>query len=115
MARAWLGPIELMIYRICTTDWLIRAGSPDQMMGYMQGSMRPYSQPVGYGMMPAPYGMMYGHQMNQPAPGARPPMYSQGYQGPHMQQGPINQMPGSVDRQSSAGAHVQQSNANKRQ
>lgn len=88
------------------------------MMGYMQNNMQPYSQPVGYGVMPGPYGMMYGHQMNQPAPGARPPMYSQGYQGPaqpHMQQGPFNQMPGSLERQSSAGAaHVQQPNANKR-
>ena len=88
-------------------------------MGYMQNNMRPYNQPVGYGMMPGQYGVMYGHQMNQPAPSARPPMYSQGYQAPahpHMQHGAMNQMPGSTERQSSAGAaHVQQPNANKRQ
>lgn len=82
-------------------------------MGYMQNNMQPYSQPVGYGMMPGQYGMMYGHQMNQPAPGVRPPMYSQGYQAahPHMQHGSFNQMPGSFDRQNSTGSvHVHQSN-----
>ena len=57
------------------------AGSPEQIIGYMPNNMRPYSQSP-YGMMPNQYhnGMMYGEQMNQPGPNARPPMYSHGYQ-----------------------------------
>ncbi|DBA86079.1 hypothetical protein WJX77_004980 [Trebouxia sp. C0004] len=69
-------------------------GSPDQMMGYIPNNMRPYSQAMGYGVMPGQYGVMYGHQMNQSAPNARPPMYSQGYQAPmhpNIQQMPLNQ------------------------
>lgn len=94
------------------------AGSPEQMMGYMPNNMRPYSQPMAYGMMPGQYDMMYGHQMNQHASNARPPMYSQGYQAPMhpaMQQAPSNQaMSGSLERQSSAGtAHLQHSSAGK--
>ena len=89
-------------------------------MGYVPSNIRPYSQPMGYGMMPGQYGMMYGHQMNQPGPNARPPVYSQGYQGPMhpaMQQVPLNQaMSGSLERQDSNGtAHLQHSNAGKRQ
>lgn len=92
-------------------------GSPDQMMGYMPNNMRPYSQAMGYGAMPGQYGVMYGHQMNQSAPNARPPMYSQGYQAPmhpNMQQIPSNQAMGGLDRQNSAN-HMPHPNSSKRQ
>ncbi len=88
------------------------------MMGYMPNNMRAYTQAMGYGVMPGQYGVMYGHQMNQSAPNARPPMYSQGYQAPmhpNMQQIPSNQaMGGSLDRQNSAN-HLPHPNSSKRQ
>ena len=83
-------------------------------MGYMQNNMRPYSQPVGYGM-PGQYGMVYGHQMNHPAAGFRPPIYQNPVH-PSMQQNLMHQGSGSLDKQTSAGApHAQQPTANKRQ
>lgn len=65
--------------------------------------MRPYNEPVPYGMMmPGQYGMVYGPpQINNPAQHMRPPAFSQGY---HGQQVPLGQaMSGSLDSQNPTG------------